>query len=359
MNAQRKELSFKGQKIYVGIDVHKSIWSVTTLMETGVLRTHPQKASAKELFEFLNRHYPEAEYLAAYEAGFTGFSTYYALREYGIDCVVVNAADIPTTQYESVMKSDPIDSVKIAKALRAGQLRGIYVREADNLDDRSVVRIRKTIQTELCRYRTRVKHMLHSNGVEIPERFNRPGHWSKAYLRWLREDVRLMSPSRVSLDILLDQVETIRKNLLKATLEVRHMSRRGKYKVNYDLLNTIPGLGTLTIMTILTEIYDVSRFHNERQFASYLGLVPTCHSSGDRISHGEKTFRGNKKLGPALIEASWIAISRDEGLGLAYSNYRKRGQTPQEAIVRIARKLSNIILSVLKNREPYTPYMVN
>lgn len=359
MSTQRKELSFKGQRIYVGIDVHKSIWSVTALMETGVQRTHTQKASAKELFEFLNRHYPEAEYIAAYEAGFTGFSTYYALKGYGIDCIVVNAADIPTTQYESVMKSDPIDSVKIAKTLRAGQLRGIYVREKDNLDDRSVVRIRKSIQTELCRYKIRVRHMLHSNGVEIPERFYKSASWSKAYMKWLREDVTLMSSTRISLDLLLDQVETVRKNLLKATLEVKHMSRRDKYRDSYDLLHTVPGLGTLTIMTLLTEIYDVSRFRNERQFASYLGLVPTCHSSGDRISHGEKTFRGNKMIGTALIEASWIAISRDEGLGLAYSNYRKRGQTPQEAIVRIARKISNIILSVLKNGEPYTPYMAN
>lgn len=359
MITQRKELSFKGQKIYVGIDVHKSTWSVTTMMEIGSPRTHAQKASAEELFEFLNRHYPDADYLAAYEAGFTGFSTCYTLKEYGIDCIVVNAADIPTTQYENVMKSDPVDSVKIAKALRAGQLRGIYIREADNLDDRGVVRIRKTIQTELGRYKARVKHMLHSNGVEIPERFDKSGNWSKAFIRWLREDVRLMSSTRVSLDILLDQVEAIRKNLLKVTLEVRHMSQREKYRARYDLLKTVPGLGTLTIMTILTEIYDVSRFHNERQFASYLGLVPTCHSSGDRIAHGEKTFRGNKKLGPALIEASWVAIYRDEGLGLAYSNYRKRGQTPQEAIVRIARKLSNIILSVLKSGRPYTPYMVN
>jgi len=355
---QRKELSFKGQKVYVGIDVHKNTWSVSTLMESGPLRTHSQKASAKELFDFLNRRYPGAEYIAAYEAGYTGFSTYYALKEYGILCKVVNAADIPTTQYENIMKSDTIDSEKIVKALRAGQLRGIYVRDVENLDDRSVVRIRKTIQNDLCRYKIRVKHILHTNGIEIPEQFTKSTSWSRAFIKWLREDVILLSSTRASLDLLLDQVETVRKNMLKATLEVRHMSQRKKYKSRYDLLHTIPGLGTITIMTILTEIYDVSRFNNEKQFASYLGLIPTSHSSGDKISHGEKTFRGNKKLGPALIEASWIAINRDEGLALSYCNYRKRGQTPQEAIVRIARKLANIILAVLKNENEYIPYML-
>ena len=111
---QSKAISFKGQKVFIGIDVHKKTWSVTTLLEVGMPKTHSQKASAKELFDFLNRHYPEAEYHAVYEAGFSGFSTYYALKEYGIECTVVNAADVPTTQYESVMKSDPIDSDKMA-----------------------------------------------------------------------------------------------------------------------------------------------------------------------------------------------------------------------------------------------------
>lgn len=357
MDTQRKGLSFKGQKIYIGIDVHKSTWSVTSLMEIGVPRTHTQKASAKELFEFLNRHYPEAEYYAAYEAGFSGFSTYYELKKLGINCIVVNPADIPTTQYESVMKTDAVDSVKIAKALRSNQLRGIYIRDVENLDDRSVVRLRKTIRIDMATYKIRVKHMLLSNGVELPQQFEKTTYWSKAYIKWLREDVTLMSSTRVSLDLLIDHVETIRENLLKATLDVRRMSQSAKYKERYDLLHSIPGLGPLTIMTILTEIYDIKRFHNERQFASYLGLVPTCHSSGDKIVHGEKTFRGNKKIGPELIEASWTAIYRDEGLSLAFCNYRRRGQTPQEAIVRIARKLSNIIYSVLKNGHKYTPYM--
>ena len=136
---QSKAISFKGQKVFIGIDVHKKTWSVTSLLEVGMPKTHSQKASAKELFDFLNRHYPEAEYHAVYEAGFSGFSTYYALKEYGIECTVVNAADVPTTQYESVMKSDPIDSDKMARALRAGMIRGIYIREKDNLDDRGLV----------------------------------------------------------------------------------------------------------------------------------------------------------------------------------------------------------------------------
>ncbi len=69
--------------------------------------------------------------------------------------MVIHAADVPTTQYENVMKSDPVDSEKLAKALKAGTLKGIYIRRKANLDNRSVVRIRKTLKRQLGGYKSR------------------------------------------------------------------------------------------------------------------------------------------------------------------------------------------------------------
>lgn len=353
---QRNKISFKGQKIFIGIDVHKKNWDVAIAPEVGNVKRHTQKASAKELFDFLKKHYPDGDYLAVYESGFSGFSTYYALTEVGIDCIVIHAADVPTTQYEEVMKTDRVDSVKLVRSLKAGLLTGIYVREKENIDDRSVVRIRKTIQKQLAGYKSRVKHMLHCNGVLLPERFEKPGsHWSKAFLKWLKEDVALLSSTRNSLDLLIRQVETIRITLLEATKMMRLLSQTERYKRKLDLLMTVPGIGVAVSMCILTEVYDVKRFHNEKEFAAYLGLIPTSHSSGDKVAHGEMTFRGNKQLGPMIIEAAWITICKDAGLGSLYLRYKER-MKPQEAIVRIARKLSNIIFAILKNEKEYVPY---
>ena len=353
---QRKQISFKGQKIFVGIDVHKDSWRVAVAPEVGVIKGHSQHPSAKELIDFLQKNYPDGDYHAVYESGFSGFSTYYALQEVGIGCIVVHAADVPTTQYEEAMKTDRIDAAKLARSLKAGLLKGIYIHARDDIDARSVIRIRKTIQKQLCGYKSRIKHMLHSNGVLFPERFSRSGtHWSRAFIKWLEEDVVLLSATRDSLDLLLVQVRAVRETLLKATRKMRALSRSERFKREHDLLLTIPGIGTNVAMSILTEIGSIGRFRNEREFASYLGLIPTSHSSGDKVAHGEKTFRGNKKLGPQLIEAAWVSIVRDRELGCAYFDYKKRME-PQKAIVRIARKLSNIILSVLKNGKAYEPY---
>jgi len=353
---QRNKNSFKGQKIFIGIDVHKKNWDVAIAPEVGNVKRHTQKASAKELFDFLKKHYPDGDYLAVYESGFSGFSTYYALKDVGIECKVIHAADVPTTQYEEVMKTDRVDSIKLVRSLKAGLLKGIYIREKENIDDRSVVRIRKTIQKQLSGYKARVKHMLHCNGVSFPERFEKPGsHWSKAFLKWLKEDVTLLSSTRNSLDLLIRQVETIRLTLLEATKMMRSLSQTERYKHKCDLLMTVPGIGFIVSMCILTEIYDVKRFHNEKEFAAYLGLIPTSHSSGDKVVHGEMTFRGNKQLGPMIIETAWISICKDAGLGSLYLRYKER-MKPQEAIVRIARKLSNIIFAVLKNETQYVSY---
>ena len=270
--------------------------------------------------------------------------------------MVIHAADVPTTQYEEVMKTDRVDAAKLARSLKAGQLRGNYVLEKQYIDDRSVVRIRRTIQKQLNGYKSRVKHMLHCHGVEYPERFSKKqAHWSRAFITWLMKDVRLMSDTRTSLDLLIKQVEVIRSTLLEATRQLRELSQTERYKRRHDLLRTIPGIGPITTMCILTEVCDVRRFHNENEFAAYLGLIPTSHSSGEKTVHGEKTFRGNMQLGPMIVEAAWVAIVRDAGLGIQYLQYKKRME-PQKAIVRIARKLSNIIFSVLKNEKEYVPY---
>ena len=170
---QRNKISFKGQKIFIGIDVHAKSWKVAIAPEVGAVKGHSQKPSAKELFDFLKKNYPDGEYQAVYESGFSGFSTYYALTEVGIDCIVIHAADVPTTQYEDVMKTDRVDAAKLARSLKAGLLKGNYVPEKQYIDDRSVVRIRKTIQKQLSGYKSRVKHLLHCHGVEMPERFSK------------------------------------------------------------------------------------------------------------------------------------------------------------------------------------------
>ena len=351
---QKYKISFKGQNIYVGIDVHLKTWHVTTLTESGCKYSFSQHADAKELFDRLNKKFPEAHFKSAYEAGFCGFSAHYALAEQGIENIVVNAADIPTTGKEKTMKTDAVDSEKIAWALKRDELKGIYVKDKRYMDDTNLIRLRQRFIMDLSRQKNRTKHLLYTQGVTYPERFrNSKTHWSRNFMKWLREEVELLSEQKLSLLLLCDQVENTRKAILKVTREIRRLSTTDRYKENYDLLFTVPGLGLITSMSMLTELdNDIMRFPNERSFVSMLGLIPTCHDSGEKKVSGEKTNRGNKHLGPLIVEASWVAIYRDYQLGAYYSSCCQI-MKPHKAIIKVARKLACRTYAVLKTKTKY------
>ena len=351
---QRYNISFKGQNIYVGIDVHLKTWHVTTLTESGYKYSFAQHADAKELFERLNKKFPEAHFKSAYESGFCGFSVHYALTELGFENIVVHAADIPTTGKEKAMKTDAVDSEKIAWALKRDELTGIYVKDKRFMDDTNLMRLRQRFIIDLSRQKNRIKHLLYTQGVTYPKCFQKNGtHWSRNFMKWLREEVELLSEEKRTLMLLCDQVEHIREDIQAVTREIRRISNTDKYKENFNLLRSVPGFGLITSMSMLTELdNNPMRFPNERKFVAILGLIPTCHDSGDKKVSGEKAFRGNKHLGPLIVEASWTAIHRDYTLGAYYTNCCQ-SMKPQKAIIKVARKLACKAYAVMKTKKAY------
>ncbi|KAA6315390.1 hypothetical protein EZS27_034143, partial [termite gut metagenome] len=122
MPEQRKELTYEGQNIYVGIDVHLKSWTVSIQTETLHHKTFTQPADVSVLVNYLREHFPCGTYHSVYEAGFSGFWAHYKFKEMGINNIVINPADVPTSQKEQLQKDDPTDSRKLARSLRAGSL---------------------------------------------------------------------------------------------------------------------------------------------------------------------------------------------------------------------------------------------
>ena len=115
MGVQINKLSFKGQNIFVGIDVHLKSWSVVVLSEHSVLKKFSQNPDAEALFKFLATSYPGAIYHSVYEAGFCGFWIHERLVSLGINNMVVNPADVPTMSKEKLRKTDAVDCGKLAR----------------------------------------------------------------------------------------------------------------------------------------------------------------------------------------------------------------------------------------------------
>lgn len=359
MQKQITTLDFKGQNIFVGIDVHLKSWTVTVLTEELLHKTFTQPACAETLYNYLKRNFPGGDYNSVYEAGFSGFWAHYKLKEMGINNIVTNPADVPTSQKEHLQKDDPTDSRKLARSLRSNELKAIFVPNPAILEDRSLVRMRATLVKDMTRFKQRIKSFLYFYGINYPPQFQKSGtHWSKRFMRWLEEEVSLQHDSGTqALKILVQEAEQQRKLLLEVLKKIRLLSRSEKYAKNITLLRTIPGIGPITAITFLVEIENIERFKNTDHFAGFVGLVPNRHSSGSKSSDGEMTFRGQKTLKSLLIESSWTAARSDPALMMSYLGYVKRME-PNKAVVRIARKVLNRMCFVLKNKVEYVPGVV-
>lgn len=353
MQTQRNKLDFNGQDIYVGFDVHLKSWKVTIMSEKLTLKTFSQSPRPELLHQYLVKNYPGGTYHSAYEAGFCGYWIHNKLKSLGINSMVVNPADIPTTNKEIVQKEDNRDSRKIAKALRNGDLRPIYVPSLKTLEDRSLIRTRSTLVKDLARNKNRIKSFLHFHGIDIPEQFEKSGtHWSKRFNEWLSTINLAEKSGKNSLDAFIEITQNIRTSILKITRQIHELSKSESYYSDVMLLKSIPGIGILTAMIILTELETITRFENFDQLCGFIGLVPSTHSSGNKDVVNGITPRGHSALRSSIIESAWIAVRYDPALMKSYHDYCKRME-PNKAIIRIARKLLSRIRYVLKNKQLY------
>jgi len=348
VNAQ----TFVGQSIFVGIDVHAKDWKVSVMSQNLFHKTFSSPPSASKLCHYLVTTYPGADFYSAYEAGFSGFWLHRELTNLGIKSIVVNPADIPTTNKERNQKEDKRDSRKLAQTLRAGQLTAIYVPSEKIQGDRSFIRTRDAIVRDLTRTKNRIKSLLYFNGVSYPASFERKGtHWSQRFMKWL-EGLTFQDETYSALQIQVAVAKQQRIMLLRLNRQIRELSRTAFYKENVDLLLSVPGVGIMTAMTLLTELEDIKRFKDFASICSFVGLIPSTHSSGESVTDTGITPRKNPRLRSMIIESAWIAIKHDPALLIAYENLKKK-MIGNKAIIRIAKKLLNRIVFVLRERKKY------
>jgi transposase len=347
------KIDFSGQHIYVGMDVHKKSWSVSIHTEQFEHKTFTQPPEVEKLTHYLQRTFPGATYHTVYEAGFSGFWLHDQLREKGINCMVVNPADVPTKDKERAGKTDRVDCRKLARGLRNGEIKGIYVPSRVKVEDRSLVRTRQSMVRKQTRCKNQITSILFFYGITIPEE----SHWSRKFINWIESISMERASGDFAIKAHLEELTHLRQIIANLNRAILSLSRTEEYRADVLLLKSVPGISTLTAMIFLTELADISRFSSLDKLASYAGLVPDIKSSGETEYSTGITFRRNAAMRGLLIESSWVAVRKDPALMMAFNKFAMRMKKTQ-AIVHIARKLLNRIRFVLKNRQNYVPSVV-
>lgn len=350
MNTERetKKLNFEGQDFYIGIDVHKSSWKITIRTQFMELKTFSMEPVPEQLAKHMKRDYPKGNYHCVYEAGFEGFWIHRRLKSLGFDSMIVNPADVPTKHKEKEQKRDAIDSRKLARNLESRLLKGIYIPTEQQQAFRSVARLYQQKVQQRKKVKQRIKSFLHFNGIPIPRK-DEISHWSALFIHYLQKIQFTQTEHNYCLQRLLANLLHYRKECSEILRYMRTLSRDIN-TINY--LRSIPGIGCITAYMLYAEIMDIRRFNNGDALASFVGIVPSVHSSDEKEKVRGITARYNKYLRNLIIEASWIAARHDPALTEAFINYTKRMSRPK-AIIRIARKLINRIRYVWLNESTY------
>lgn len=351
MQTQGVRLDFTGQHIYVGLDIGKKSWKTTILTEDLEHKTFTQPPQVGVLVNYLKRSFPGAKYHCAYEAGYFGFWIHDQLQREGVDCLVVNPADVPTKHKEQTTKTNKVDARKLARSLRNGELDPIYVPKRASLEDRSLVRMRCGFVKKQTRCKNQIKALLRFYGITIPDDIG-DKHWSRRFINWIESVALERSTGDGALKALLGELGHLRQTIADLTKKLRHLATEEHYKTMVSNLVTIPGISTLTAMVFLTELIDINRFKTLDHLASYVGLVPGQDSTGEAEKITDISPRRNPFLRVLIIEASWVAVRKDPALMASFNKLASR-MPKNKAIVRIARKLLNRIRYVLKNQKPY------
>jgi transposase len=343
-----RALDFGGQRFDIGIDAHDSNWSVTIRSNQLLLKKFSMNPSPRELSDYMKKHYPGGEYHSVYEAGFCGYWIHRELTEAGIKNIIVNPADVPTTNKEKIGKRDPIDSNKLSRELGNGSLECIFIPNPQQQSIRSLSRLRFQQTKRSSQVKSYIKGFLHFNGISIPAEHS-GRRWSRNFIRWLQALRFEQEQNRQTLDLLLVQYEDARKGQLDILRVLRKYSSSNE---TIRLLRTIPGIGLTTAFTLYAELLDIRRFAKFDKLAAIIGLIPEVKSSDDK--KWTKGIAGRKSvyLRYLLVEAAWIAIRKDPVLTKSFSDLTRR-MTKNNAIIRIAKKLLSRIRYVWANQKPY------
>ena len=354
---------------FVGLDVHRDSISIAVcdggrMSQVRELGTIPHDLA--RLLTKLERVGPSDTLHVAYEAGPTGFGLCRALRERGIDCVVVAPSRTPICAGDRV-KTDRRDAVKLARYLRTGDLISIDLPDVEREALRDLVRAREAAMHTQQRARQQLKGFLLRHGRVWEGKTS----WTKNHFNWMRGVRFQIETQRQVFEDYLQEVVHAAERLRHLTELLEQAAQTVASAPLFLALQALRGVRVITAATVVAELGSLRRFAKPTKLMSYLGLTPSEYSSGSNTQRGAITKAGNPHVRRVLIEAAWsarlrpaisihlkrrmsglplpvqeIAWKAQKRLHARYWKFTHRGKSQQNTIVALARELAGFVWAI-------------
>lgn len=342
-----ENLFFENKELFVGIDVHKAKWVVTVRTYDLELKTFSMQPLAEMLENFLVTTYPKAKYKIVYECCFSGFWIYDYFSEKGYQIIVT-----PTNRiYKdgSSIKTDKIDSRKLAFQLSRGLLKEVMVPEKKIREYKYIFRIYDKQKMRKGQILRQIKAILEQKNH--PLKWER---WNKGLIERLKELKFEDKLFDLKFGNLLKEYEYVVSQIKDSEDIIGKIKEGGELGQRITRLEDINGIGIISAVRMSIYLFDrKDRFESSEKLNHYLGLTPSERSSGDKVNRGRSGMCGNRQLRSIIIQLAWKTVRKDGALLDKFDQVYKKSGSKQKAIVAVARKLMTKLYAITRKEEAY------
>lgn len=336
----------------VGIDLGDRKHAVCVLDAEGEIITEQSITNTRESLALLSANHPAA--LIVIEVGMNSPWISRFLEGLGHRVLVANPRKLRAI-YSNDRKCDRRDAEMLARLARADEKLVHPIKHGTEQAQRDLLQIK--LRDNLVRQRvdviSAVRFTLKSMGIRLrsPKTTCFARHTRKALSGEHAGTLELIEPSLQVLDAMTAQIRELEKAIEKLAAE---------FYPQTQLLQGITGIGTITSLAFVLTIGDPKRFERTRDVAAYLGLVPKRDQSGDTDKQLRISKAGDKYLRRLLVSAAQYILGPfgpDCDLKRMGMRLAERGgqRAKKKAVVAVARKLSVVMLSLLRNEAAYEP----
>jgi len=132
------------------------------------------------------------------------------------------------------------------------------------------------------------------------------------------------------------------------------LAPKDKYPSDFDILNSIKGIGLGTIASFIACIGDVSRFKSSEKLISYIGFYPRVFESGKYKKKNSSIVKaGPKDLRYMLYLSSVASIKHNNQLRKYYLDRVSAGMPGKKALIKVSVKIAKMMYPMLKSRQSY------
>jgi len=316
---------------FVGLDMHKHYVMVGAVNKAQEVLLRPRKFTWPEFDRWCRQHIGPGDAVVI-EASGNAWHVYDQLVAQGATAFVANPLLVKWIGAAPV-KTDPHDTLKLAKLLAADMLPTVWVPPAHVRALRTLIGQRQRWIKQRTQARNRLQGLLQDHNLLPPE-----GDLFAPAQRdwWFTLDLTAAERLLVAQDLLaLNQLAPLVEQIETA---IQMQSTCEPWAAAMPWLLQQTGIGLLTAMTLLAAIGEIERFAHPQQLVGYAGLGARVHASGETFNTGGITKQGRRELRAAMVEAAWTAVRFNLHWKTKFARYERRLGS-SKAIVAIARQM--------------------